>query len=159
MIVHSGIVANPYYEENPAYASFEEAAEEVAEMYKNAIQSFYDAGCRYLQLDDTRWGDLFSEDFRTRIEENGDDAQEVPQVFADTTVKALEDRPEDMTITIHICRGKFKSSWLYEGDYEPIAKDLFSRVNVDGFFLGFDSDRMCDFILLSFIQKHKDVLG
>ncbi|HLR54400.1 MAG TPA: 5-methyltetrahydropteroyltriglutamate--homocysteine methyltransferase, partial [Pseudogracilibacillus sp.] len=93
------------------------------------------------------------------IEENGYDAQKVTQVFADTTVKALEDKPEDMTITIHICRGNFKSSWLYEGDYELIAKDLFSRVNVDGFFLEFDSDRAGDFTPLRFIKNQKVVLG
>lgn len=159
MLLHSGVVANPYYQENPAYASFEQAAEDVAEMYKDAIQSFYDAGCRYLQLDDTSWGALFSDEFRARIEQNGYDAKKVTQVFADTTVKALENKPEDMTITIHICRGNFKSSWLYEGDYEPIAKDLFSRVNVDGFFLEFDSDRAGDFTPLRFIKNQKVVLG
>src|SRR5699024_5753447 len=159
MILHSGIVANPHYIKNPIYPSITEAAQDVAQVYRDAIQAFYAAGCRYLQLDDTSWGALFSKDFRALIEANGYDAQEVTQLFADTTVKALEEKPYDMAITIHICRGNFKSSWLYEGDYEPIAKDLFSRVNVDAFFLEFDSDRAGDFTPLRFIQNQKVVLG
>lgn len=79
--------------------------------------------------------------------------------FADITIAALDDKPEDMTVTLHVCRGNFKSSWLYEGDYEPIAEQLFSRVNVDGFFLEFDSNRSGSFAPLRYINKQKVVLG
>src|SRR5699024_9815752 len=79
--------------------------------------------------------------------------------FADITNKAIANKPDDMTISLHVCRGNFKSSWLYEGDYEPIAEALFSRVNVDAFFLEFDTDRAGDFKPLRFIQDQQVVLG
>lgn len=159
MIFYSGVVNSDVYLENPCYDSLEDVADDIVRVYKEAIQAFYDAGCRYLQLDDTSWGALFSEDFRESIKLKGFDPDELMKQFADITIRAVEDKPKDMSITLHICRGNFKSSWLYEGDYEPIAEALFSRVNVDAFFLEFDSDRAGDFKPLRFIQNQKVVLG
>lgn len=159
MIFHSGVVGSQPYLANPSYDSLDAVAEDIVRVYQDAIQAFYDAGCRYLQLDDTSWGALFSDDFRERIAENGFDPDELIQKFADITVEAVANKPEDMAITIHICRGNFKSTWLYQGDYEPIAEQLFSRVNVDGFFLEFDNARAGDFSPLRFIKNQKVVLG
>lgn len=159
MIFYSGVVNSDVYLENPPYESLEDVADDIVNVYKDAIQAFYDAGCRYLQLDDTSWGALFSDDFRESIKEKGFDPDELMKKFADITIRAVEDKPEDMAITLHVCRGNFKSSWLYEGDYEPIAEQLFSRVNVDAFFLEFDSDRAGDFSPLRFIKNQKVVLG
>lgn len=159
MIFYSGIINNAYYLENPTYSSLEEAAKDIAQVYKDAIQAFYNKGCRYLQLDDTSWGALFSDGFRKIIRENGFDVDAVMKQFADITIAALEDKPENMTVTLHVCRGNFKSSWLYEGDYEPIAGQLFGRVNVDGLFLEFDSDRAGNFAPLHYINKQKVILG
>lgn len=159
MIFHSGVITNSHYLENPAYDSIEAVADAIVQLYKDIIQAFYDAGCRYLQLDDTSWGALFSDKFRKQIEKNGFDANEVTKRFANITIEALADKPEDMAVTLHICRGNFKSAWLYEGDYEPIAKELFARVNVDAFFLEFDNDRSGDFTPLRFIGDQKVVLG
>lgn len=117
------------------------------------------AGCRYLQLDDTSWGALFSDAFREKIRAKGYDPDKLMKTFADITIEAVEQKPADMAITIHICRGNFKSSWLYDGGYEPIAKELFSRVNVDGFFLEYDSDRAGDFKPLRHIRGQRVVLG
>lgn len=159
MIFHSGVITNKYYLENPVYESIDKVADAIVQVYQDIIQSFYDAGCRYLQLDDTSWGALFSSDFRRHIEEAGFNADEITEQFANITIRALENKPEDMAITLHICRGNFKSSWLYEGDYEPIAKELFSRVNVDAFFLEFDTERAGDFKPLRYIKNQKVVLG
>ncbi len=159
MIFHSGVVGSKAYMENPVYDSLDAAAADIIQVYRDAIQAFYDAGCRYLQLDDTSWGALFSEAFRKKIEENGFDPEVLIQKFADITIEAVANKPEDMTITIHICRGNFKSAWLYQGGYEPIAKELFSRVNVDGFFLEFDDERAGDFTPLRFIKNQTVVLG
>ena len=159
MIFHSGVVSNPHYVKNPAYESIEAVADGIVQLYKTIIQAFYDAGCRYLQFDDTSWGALFSDDYRKRIEDNGFNVDEVMKQFANITIEALKEKPSDMAVTLHICRGNFKSSWLYEGDYEPIAKELFSRVNVDAFFLEFDTERAGDFAPLRFIQDQKVVLG
>eukprot|EP00130_Batrachochytrium_dendrobatidis_P008307 XP_006683182.1 hypothetical protein BATDEDRAFT_15004 [Batrachochytrium dendrobatidis JAM81] len=155
MIFNSGVVNSEAYLNNPTYPSLNE----VIKVYREAIQAFYDAGCRYLQLDDTSWGALFSDDFRKRIEAKGFNPDELIKKFADITIEAVANKPEDMAITIHICRGNFKSSWLYQGGYEPIAEELFSRVNVDAFFLEFDSERAGDFTPLRFIKNQKVVLG
>lgn len=159
MIFHSGVITNKYYLKNPAYNSLDEVADAIVNVYKDIIKTFYDVGCRYLQLDDTSWGALFSDKFRQQIEAAGYDADEITAQFADITIRSLEDKPKDMAITLHICRGNFKSSWLYEGDYEPIAKELFSRVNVDAFFLEFDTERVGDFKPLRYVQNQKVVLG
>lgn len=159
MIFYSGVINSDVYLENPCYASLDEVADDIVQVYKKAIQAFYDAGCRYLQLDDTSWGALFSDDFRETIRGKGFDPDELMKKFAEITIRALADKPKDMAITLHICRGNFKSSWLYQGDYEPIAEELFSRVNVDAFFLEFDSERAGDFKPLRFIKNQQVVLG
>ncbi len=159
MIFYSGVVNSQPYLDKPAYPSLDEVARDIVQVYRDAIQAFYDEGCRYLQLDDTSWGALFSDEFREKIQSKGFDPDELVKKFADITVEAVANKPEDMAITIHICRGNFKSSWLYQGGYEPIAEELFSRVNVDGFFLEFDNDRAGDFSPLRFIKKQKVILG
>ncbi|MCZ2259904.1 5-methyltetrahydropteroyltriglutamate--homocysteine S-methyltransferase [Sporosarcina sp. G11-34] len=159
MIFYSGVVNSQPYLTNPSYDSLDAVAEDIVRVYQEAIQAFYDAGCRYLQLDDTSWGALFSDDFREKIEESGFNPDELIKKFADITIEAVANKPKDMTITIHICRGNFKSAWLYQGGYDPIAKELFSRVNVDGFFLEFDDARAGDFSPLRFIKNQKVILG
>lgn len=159
MIFYSGVVGSEPYLSNPSYPSLDDAAKDIVNVYQDAIQAFYEVGCRYLQLDDTSWGALFSDAFRDKIKAQGFDPDELVKKFADITVEALANKPEDMAITIHICRGNFKSSWLYQGGYEPIAKELFSRVNVDAFFLGYDSERSGDFSPLRFIKDQHVVLG
>lgn len=159
MIFHSGVVGSEPYLRNPSYPSLDEVAKDIVKVYQDAIQAFYEAGCRYLQLDDTSWGALFSDAFRDKIREKGFDPDELVKKFADITEEAVANKPEDMAITIHICRGNFKSSWLYQGGYEPIAKELFSRVNVDAFFLEFDDERSGDFTPLRFIKDQHVVLG
>ncbi len=159
MIFYSGVINSQVYLDNPSYSSLDEVAQDIVKVYKEAIQAFYDAGCRYLQLDDTSWGALFSDDFREKIKEKGFEPDELVKNFADITIEAVANKPEDMAITLHICRGNFKSSWLYQGGYEPIADELFSRVNVDAFFLEFDNDRSGDFKPLRFIKDQHVVLG
>lgn len=159
MIFNSGVVSNKIYLDNPAYPTLDAVAEDIVKVYQDAIQAFYEAGCRYLQLDDTSWGALFSDEFRDKIKDQGFDPDELTRKFADITVDALAHKPDDMAVTIHICRGNFKSSWLYQGSYEPIASELFSRVNADAFFLEFDSERSGDFEPLRFIKNQKVVLG
>jgi len=159
MIFHSGVIANPRYKENPVYDSLEDVANAIAILYQNIIQTFYDHGCRYLQLDDTSWGAFFSDKFRETIRANGYDPEEIMKIFANITIQALEKKPEDMTVTMHICRGNFKSAWLYEGDYEAVSDQLFARVNVDAFFLEFDNERSGGFEPLRTIEKQQVVLG
>lgn len=159
MIFHSGVIANPLYKENPAYGSLADVAKAISALYQDIIQTFYDRGCRYLQLDDTSWGAFFSEKFRSTMTDNNHDPKQLMEIFANITIDALANKPEDMTVTMHICRGNFKSAWLYEGDYEAVAEQLFARVNIDAFFLEFDNERAGGFEPLRMIGKQTVVLG
>lgn len=160
MIFNSGVISNDKYETYKPYDTIEEVAQAIAKLYQDIIQSFYKRGCRYLQLDDTSWGAFFDDKFRQGMKANGYDPNDIIKTFANITVDALKNKPEDMTITMHICRGNFKSAWLYEGgDYHAISEDLFKRVNVDAFFLEYDTERAGDFEPLQAIQDQTVVLG
>ncbi|WP_243689972.1 5-methyltetrahydropteroyltriglutamate--homocysteine S-methyltransferase, partial [Cronobacter sakazakii] len=102
-----------------------------------------------------------SDDQRRQIRERGDDPDELARIYARVLNQALEGKPEDLTIGLHVCRGNFRSSWIAEGGYEPVAEVLFGTVNVDAFFLEYDNDRSGDFAPLRFIRpgKQQVVLG
>lgn len=135
--------------------------DDLAQTWRDAIKAFYDAGCRYLQLDDTVWAYLCSEDQKAQIRERGDDPEELAWIYAQVLNKALEGKPDDLTIGLHVCRGNFRSTWISEGGYEPVAEILFGSVNVDAFFLEYDNERSGGFEPLRFIKpgKQQVVLG
>ena len=132
---------------------------DIAIAYQKAIRAFYDAGCRYLQLDDTSWGEFCDANKRKAYNERGLDLDKIAKSYVDMINLALEAKPEDMTITMHICRGNFRSTWFSSGGYEPVAEILFGHCKVDGFFLEYDSERSGDFSPLRFIKNQKVVLG
>ncbi|EPX1412411.1 cobalamin-independent methionine synthase II family protein [Cronobacter sakazakii] len=143
------------------YPDLKDYFDDLATTWRDAIRAFYDAGCRYLQLDDTVWAYLCSDEQRRQIRERGDDPDELARIYARVLNQALEGKPEDLTIGLHVCRGNFRSSWIAEGGYEPVAEVLFGTVNVDAFFLEYDNDRSGDFAPLRFIRRGKQqvVLG
>ncbi len=126
------------------YADRSEFYQDLAKTYRDAIAVFYQAGCRYLQFDDTNWAFLADAGKREELAAKGIDANEIAQICTDIINSALENKPKDMVITTHICRGNHASSWLFSGGYEPIAKELFNT-NYDGYFLEYDNDRAGDF--------------
>lgn len=134
---------------------------DLAQTYRDVIKAFYDAGCRYLQLDDTVWAYLCSEDQKRQIRERGEDPAQLARTYADVLNKALEGKPEDLTVGLHVCRGNFRSTWISEGGYEPVAEILFGEVNIDAFFLEYDNERSGGFEPLRFIKpgKQQVVLG
>ncbi len=144
-----------------AYPDLDEFFSDLGRAYKKAIQAFYDLGCRYLQLDDTSWAYLCSTEQRAALEARGWDLDAVQRRYANAINLALEDRPDDLTVTMHICRGNFRSAWIASGGYEPVAETLFGTVNVDGFFLEYDSERAGGFEPLRFAVRPdlKIVLG
>ncbi len=144
---------------NPYYGKLDELEDDIAKTYQDIMEAFYNIGCRYLQLDDTAWGALIDPKFKANLEEGGYDYKELIQRFGDLTEKAIKNKPEDMVITTHICRGNFQSSWLYEGDYDSIAKRLFELENMDGFFLEYDTERAGDFDSLKYLKNQKIALG
>jgi 5-methyltetrahydropteroyltriglutamate--homocysteine methyltransferase len=126
---------------------------DTAEAYKKAVRAFYDAGCRYLQFDDTCWAYLCSEKERQAVRDRGDDPDPLPGVYRDMINTAIKDRPADMTVTTHVCRGNFRSSWISEGGYEPVAEMLLGQTGYNGYFLEYDTDRAGGFEPLRFLPK------
>ena len=114
---------------------------DLAKTYRQAVRAFYDAGCRYLQFDDTAWAYLCSQVELKRARERGLKADRLAQDYAGMINQALADKPGDMVITTHICRGNFRSTWISEGGYEPVAEILLDQLNYDGYFLEYNSSR------------------
>jgi 5-methyltetrahydropteroyltriglutamate--homocysteine methyltransferase len=132
---------------------------ETGAAYAKAVRAFYDAGCRYLQFDDTAFAYLCSPAEREKAKQRGDDTDGLQDKYADMINVALAAKPADMTITTHICRGNFRSTWVSEGGYEPVAETLLGRCNYDGYFLEYDSERAGGFEPLRFLPKgHKQVV-
>lgn len=142
-----GIIDTDLYEDEDLFFH------DLAQAYKQAIQAFYRAGCRYLQLDDTSWGVFCSAEQREELRQKGYDPDRLQIRYANTINEAISDRPEDLTITMHICRGNFRSTWFASGGYEPVAELLFGTLNIDGFFLEYDSERAGDFGPLRFVNR------
>ena len=141
-----------------AYPDLEEFYADVANAYRRELRSLADAGCRYVQLDDTNLAYLCDEKMREGARQRGDDPNELPRRYARLINAAIADRPDGMRICIHLCRGNFKSAWAAEGGYEPVAEVLFNDLNVDGYFLEYDDARSGDFAPLRFVPKNKTVV-
>ncbi len=130
---------------------------DVATAYRVAIGHLYDAGCRYLQLDDITFAYLCDPKVQATCRANGDDPDALPQTYADTINAALAGKPDDLHVTIHTCRGNFKSAWVAEGSYAPVVQAMFST-NVDGYFMEFDSVRAGGFEPLKALPRGKKVV-
>jgi len=142
-----------------AYEDMEEFWSDAAAAYRAAIAAFAAAGCSYLQLDDVAFAYLCDPKIRDNCRRNGDDPDALPRTYAATINRALQGRPPGMAITMHTCRGNFKSAWVAEGGYEPVAEAMFSCA-VDGFFMEFDSARAGGFEPLRLLPRGKKaVLG
>jgi len=141
-----------------AYPDLEEFYADVATAYAQELQSLADAGCRYVQLDDTNLAYLCDEKMRAGARARGDDPNELPRRYARLINAAIGDRPGGMRVCIHLCRGNFKSAWAAEGGYEPVAEVLFNELDVDAYFLEYDDERSGDFAPLRFVPPNKTVV-
>ena len=145
-----------------AYGDLEAMYRDLGAAYRKAVQAFYDAGCRYLQFDDCNMSYLCDSEGREKLKARGDDPDQMLESWVRLLNSVLDSRPDDMIIATHVCRGNFKSTWLAQGPYEPIADALLARTNYDAYFLEYDSDRSGGFEPLRFLPKDKDstvVLG
>jgi 5-methyltetrahydropteroyltriglutamate--homocysteine methyltransferase len=144
-----------------AYPDMEAFFADLAATYQQIVLALATAGCRYLQLDDTVWAYLCSEEQRAQVAARGEDPAALPAIYARMINQAIAGRPADMRITMHICRGNFRSTWISEGGYEPVAETLFGSVGVDGFFLEYDTARAGGFEPLRFVKpgSQRVVLG
>jgi methionine synthase II (cobalamin-independent) len=132
--------------------------EDLGKAYQQAVKGFYDAGCRYLQFDDTAWAYLCSKEELRKAKERGINVDRVAQDYAGVINRALEAKPADMIITTHVCRGNFRSTWIAEGGYEPVAEILLGGVNYDGYFLEYDTERAGGFEPLRFLPKGNKIV-
>jgi 5-methyltetrahydropteroyltriglutamate--homocysteine methyltransferase len=140
------------------YPELDAFFDDLANTYRKAIRAFYDAGCRYLQLDDTAWSMMCDPNERAQSVKRGDDPDQLPERYARLTNAALKDKPADMTITMHSCRGNFRSTFIASGGYEFVADQLLGRVGIDGYFLEYDTERAGGFEPLRFFPKNSKVL-
>jgi 5-methyltetrahydropteroyltriglutamate--homocysteine methyltransferase len=131
---------------------------DLSECYREEIRHLYEAGCRYIQLDDTNLAYLCDPKMREAARERGDDPDELPRTYASLINSVIDNRPSDLTVGIHLCRGNYKSTWFAEGGYEPVAEILFNNINVDAYFLEYDDERSGDFAPLRFVPKDKIVV-
>ncbi|GAB2793128.1 5-methyltetrahydropteroyltriglutamate--homocysteine S-methyltransferase [Halomonas shantousis] len=143
-----------------AYPDLDVFFADLAQCYRDEIDSLYQAGCRYLQLDDTNLAYLCDAKMREAAAARGEDLDELPRRYAELINAAIDSRPDDMTVGIHLCRGNFRSTWFAEGGYEPVAEVLFNELDVDAYFLEYDDERSGDFAPLRFLPEGKQmVLG
>jgi 5-methyltetrahydropteroyltriglutamate--homocysteine methyltransferase len=140
------------------YPDLDAFFDDLANAYRAAIRAFYDAGCRYLQLDDTAWSMLCDPNERAQSKKRGDDPDSVPARYARLTTAALQAKPADMAITMHSCRGNFRSTFIASGGYDFVAEQLLGHTTFDGYFLEYDSDRAGGFEPLRFFPKGKKQL-
>jgi 5-methyltetrahydropteroyltriglutamate--homocysteine methyltransferase len=135
------------------YPKIDDFFHDAGKAYGKAVRAFYDAGCRYLQFDDTVWAYLCSPAELQKARERGDDPDGLQEKYADMINLALKEKPGDMVVTTHVCRGNFRSTWISEGGYEPVAKVMFGKCNYDGYFLEYDTERAGGFEPLRFLPK------
>ncbi|SHN10664.1 5-methyltetrahydropteroyltriglutamate--homocysteine S-methyltransferase [Gracilibacillus kekensis] len=133
------------------YPDVEEYTKDVIQAYRDAVQAFYQAGCRYLQFDDVYIAGLNAPEIP--FNDSGYSREELIDLALRVVNGVLEVKPDDMTITTHLCRGNYRSKWAFEGSYAKIAPTLFAKENVNGFFLEYDDDRSGDFTPLEFIPN------
>ena len=136
-----------------AYPKLDQFFEDLGKAYRKAVQAFAQAGCRYLQLDEVYIAMWCDPKHRKALADRGDDADRLLLTYADLINTAIADIPADMTITMHLCRGNFRSTFMGEGGYEPVADLLFNRINVHGYFLEYDTERAGGFEPLRFVPR------
>jgi len=140
------------------YPDLDAFYEDLGRTYRKAVKAFYDAGCRYLQFDDTVWAYLCSQEELQKSRARGDNPEGLQQIYARIINYAIAEKPADMVITTHVCRGNFRSTWIASGGYEPVAETLLAGTNYDGYFLEYDSDRAGGFEPLRFLPKGNKVV-
>ncbi len=144
--------------DDTVYPDIEEWWQDLAGIYRAEISALAEAGCRYLQLDEVPLAMLCDSDIKGQIEAMGADADELLGRYIDITNEILEARAKDMTVGMHLCRGNFRSRWMAQGGYEPVAERLFNDIDVDAFFLEYDSPRAGDFRPLRHVAADKTVV-
>ncbi|HXQ53828.1 MAG TPA: 5-methyltetrahydropteroyltriglutamate--homocysteine S-methyltransferase [Stellaceae bacterium] len=143
-----------------AYPDIDEFFADLGAAYRKVVRQFADAGCRYLQLDEVFIAMLCDEAYCNSVKARGDDPKRLGEIYGDLINQAMSDIPAGMTITMHLCRGNYKSTFMGTGGYDPVAEILFDRIKVHGYFMEYDTDRAGGFEPLRLMPKDRiAVLG
>jgi 5-methyltetrahydropteroyltriglutamate--homocysteine methyltransferase len=148
----AGISKDAYPELDPVFY------DDVAKAYGDELRSLYEAGCRYVQMDDTNLAYLCDEKMREAARQRGDDPNELPHRYAKFINKVVAQKPQGMLLAMHLCRGNFKSTFAAAGNYEPVAEALLKEMDIDAYFMEYDDDRSGDFRPLRYLPKGKTVV-
>ena len=143
----------------PEYEDIEALLDDITRVYAKAVRAFYDAGCRYLQMDDIYFAYLCDPKQREMKAKEGLDPDWLIGRYAKMMHDAIDGRPDDLVIAMHMCRGNFRSSWIAEGAYDPAADAIFNQTGVDVYFMEYDTDRAGGLAPLKLLPKgHKRVM-
>jgi 5-methyltetrahydropteroyltriglutamate--homocysteine methyltransferase len=143
-----------------AYPRLDDFFADLGAAYGKAVRAFADAGCRYLQLDEVFIAMLCDPDYRAVQQARGDDPKKLAEFYADAINAAMADIPSGMTITMHLCRGNYRSTYMGSGAYDAVADVLFNRIRVHGYFMEYDTERAGSFEPLRLLPKGRiAVLG
>ena len=134
-------------------AAYEKLFFDIAQTYKKAVQEFYDIGCRYLQMDDIFFAYLCDPNHRTTRMKFGEDPDELIEKYAWMLNEAIKDRPKDMTVGMHLCRGNFKSNFAAQGAYDPTVDAVFNKIDLDVYFMEYDDERSGGLEPLKYLPK------
>ena len=140
------------------YPNNDKFFDDLGQAYKKAVRAFADVGCRYLQLDEVFIAMLCDEKYRGQMRARGDDPEKMGPLYGDLINVAMSDIPADMTITMHLCRGNYKSTFMGSGGYEAEQEILFNRIKVHGYFMEYDSERAGGFEPLKLVPKDRHVV-
>ncbi len=132
--------------------------DDLGKAYRKAVRAFADAGCRYLQLDEVFIAMLCDPKYRRQMTDRGDDPARLGELYGDLINTAMSDIPSDMTVTMHLCRGNYKSTFMGSGGYEAVQEILFNKINVHGYFMEYDTERAGGFEPLRMLPKNKLVV-
>ena len=140
------------------YPDMDEFYRDLGQTYRKVVRAFADAGCRYLQMDEVNLTYLCDPALVQQVRDRGENPDELLRAYAGMINAAMSDIPSDMAITMHLCRGNFRSTFIASGGYEPVAEVMFNAINVHGYFMEFDSERAGGFEPLRFVPKGKTVV-
>ena len=143
-----------------AYPDIAEYFHDLAEVYRQEIRALYDAGCRYIQIDETNYPFLCDPKMHDHVRAVGEDPVQIQAKYRDLLNAVTKDRPSDLILAMHMCRGNHESAWAASGGYEFVAEVAFGQLDIDVFFLEFDTDRAGGFEPLRYLSPNKiAVLG
>lgn len=141
-----------------AYPDLDLFWEDMIDAIREEMAALYEAGCRYIQLDETAYAKFGDPEIVKALADRGDDWRDLAKLYLEIMNRTLAGKPRDLAVCIHMCRGNSRGFWQAAGGYDAVAESMFNELTVDGFFLEYDSPRAGDFSPLAFVPRDKMVV-